>query len=350
MKNRKPLTFRRLAFESLESRLPLAGDVFINISHGSMTIKGDDAANQLSIDLVAPGGAVAPGTFDIFGNDNEVFHVNGAAPVPNQHQVRISDVTKDIKLDLKGGNDNIGLTGLGADLALARNIDVKGGPGADRIDIQGGHLRGALSIDTSQGDLGADNDVVIIKNLDVAKTVAVATGRGKDSASLSQSSFHGNVTIKTGTEADFVNLFDNLVFDKNLTIDAGSASGASDSVQLNAVHVSGTTTITTGNGDDFVELENVVANRATIKTGVGNDRIDVAIANPVTANHASISLGAGNDTVNIGASTLTVLGPKKTKMAGGAGDDTINGEANVTAASLPFIIDPSKTGVEHVNP
>src|SRR5207237_910140 len=81
------------AFETLENRYMLSGNVTVSVAKGNLVIKGDNADNQITITSTT-----------ITGNGGTT--VNGVlTPVP------IPVFSGDIKMDLKGGNDTATSTG-----------------------------------------------------------------------------------------------------------------------------------------------------------------------------------------------------------------------------------------------
>lgn len=290
MRKNKPQRF--LSFETLESRLPLAGDVVVKVSgSGNVTMTGDNASSQISMTQTASG------KFTITGNNGENFKVNGLAGTPGP--VFLTGVTGSISVNQKGGDDLFLLNGLGAGIDMAKNVSIKMGAGQDAVFVVGGKLSGKLSIDTGKGDVGLSG--VSIANMDVAKATTVNTGKGIDKVFINSSTF------------------------TKLSIDAGDCPApSSDEVHLDTVTVNGDAKITTRKGFDIIDAKATTANRVTVNTGAGDDVLTLS-------------------------GTLTLNGPKKSKITGGAGHDTINGAAFVPAGSLPFLVDPHTTGVEDVN-
>jgi hypothetical protein len=356
MKNRRTPAHRPLTFETLESRLPLAGDIVVQVSGGTLKVTGTDADNDISI--VQTG----PGAFDITGNDGEQFIVNKAAPVAGP--VSVNGVTKDIKIDLKKGDDDVTVQGTGIGDVLARNVDVKTRQGQDFVSITDGQVTGKVSVDSGGGDLPTDDDTVNIFAVSIAKTLLVKTGKGLDFVQVQSGNVTGNATLNSGSEADVVTS-DAQQFGKNLIINTGKATGGSDQVNIfGGVAIAGKLLITTGDGDDNISIDDVTAASAVIKTGTGADTIDfdnatvgkasmntgtgddvlnIASFSAVTVDQALISLGSGDDTVNIFLGTLTLNGPKKSKVTGSAGDDTIAGLGN-----LVTLIEPTVSSVENI--
>jgi hypothetical protein len=356
-KHRKVRSTRPLTFELLESRLPLAGEVLLSTSGGSLKVTGDELDN--SIEIVQD--ANVAGTFQVIGNNGETFKLNGVAYVSGTD---IPNILKDIKVDLKKGDDSVTITGDGiGGNVTARNIDVKTGAGADFVQIQDAKVTGKVSANVGAGDTVDNDNTVEIDNVDVAKNVLVTGGKGDDHLHLSSNTVAGNVTInaKDGEDQVFVD-DDNVVastIGKNLKINTGTAIKASggqvlggDLVIVVGTTVTGNASITTGGGADEVQIDQSSAKKATITTGKGNDDVLIATVNdaPVTVNQVIVSLGAGDDEVlvgsGLGAAKLVLNGPAKSKVSGGAGLDTLDANGDITGAGAATAI---VSAVETVN-
>jgi hypothetical protein len=341
MKKRNRRNVRPLSLELLESRMPLAGDISVQVSGGNLIIKGDNGDNDIAIVQTAAG------EFTITGNDGEQFKVNGAAAVAGP--VNVTGVTKDIKIDLKKGDDSVALTGLGVGTVLAKNVQVNTGAGADVVLVSSGDLSGKLQIDTHASDKPTDNDDVDIVDLTVARNVSVNTGKGDDDVLLSGGSVAGSVFIKTGHDNDEVIVENAQQVTGKLYINTGDGKGGGDIVRIRGASVvSGNLNIHTGKGDDLVEIDEATGAKVTIDLGAGNDTLNIAAVSAVTVDQALISLGKGDDNVVLGVGTLALLGPNKSRVKGGLGNDTITGVTNLTAGSVDFLVDPLTTAVETV--
>jgi hypothetical protein len=287
----------------------LAGDVVIKVSHGTLTVTGDAAGNNIEVDQTAAG-------FKITGKNGENFKIKGQADTAGPVDV---PGVKDLKFNLKGGEDSVTLKGLGKTVALARNINVNLGAGPDHLYIGHGKLSGKVTVEAGQGDAVADKDQLELESLDIAKDVGVTSGKGND-----------------------VILLDDDAIGRNLTINAGQATGATDTVQINGVGVAGNAKLTTTDGNDNIFLTGLSAKKATVNTGGGNDAIFV---NVVFLDQALIQLGKGDDMFEFDG-PLTLNGPKKSKINGGTElNDTLTGTGKLVANSIPFFVE---SGFENV--
>lgn len=106
----------------------MAGDVWASVNGGDLVINGNDASNGIVVNQTGPT------TFAVSGS-----WVNGATAVNGSYSTRyFSNVTRAIKVDLRGGNDvfRIGGNGEFNRNILPVDLSVKGGSGNDKIDVQ----------------------------------------------------------------------------------------------------------------------------------------------------------------------------------------------------------------------
>src|SRR3954465_6274485 len=96
---------RSCAFESLEDRSLLAGDVTASILNGNLLISGDKFANGITL---APGTAANTVVVTGVNAGMGATNVNGAS----NGAVTLSGFTGSLTIRMKGGNDNVTITGL----------------------------------------------------------------------------------------------------------------------------------------------------------------------------------------------------------------------------------------------
>lgn len=211
----------RMAVESLERRLPLAGDVSIFTGGGGLRILSGELDQDLSIEQMSAG------EFRIVGNDGETFRVNGADPV--EGPVSVSGITKGLLVSVGDGNDVVSISGLSSTDTLASMVTLLTGRGSDSATIESARINGPLTIDTGLRDTSVDADSVVLTNLSVSKSLVINTGRGDDAVEIDGvSATVASVTMGDG--ADSVDI-------------AASAAVAFDSLVLML-----------GAGDDAVEI------------------------------------------------------------------------------------------------
>src|SRR5262249_36296766 len=96
---------RKCKFESLENRQMMAGDVFANVSAGILTIRGDNLSNGITITAGPNPNEVVVTGINVDGSGTAV---NGLVNTP----VTLVNVTRDIKISMRRGNDTVNVNNL----------------------------------------------------------------------------------------------------------------------------------------------------------------------------------------------------------------------------------------------
>ncbi|MEO0425702.1 MAG: hypothetical protein AAF184_25455 [Pseudomonadota bacterium] len=253
-----------------------AGDVRLSLIDGTLRVGGDDAGNRFFLLQNAAGDLIAlgfPGTT-----------ING------QQVLRIPNATlEDIRVDLGGGGDNLGLGGLevandviinsgdGNDtviqsnlpITIGGNLIIRLGTGGDGAGFDGLTVGGDIDLRDPQGfqisdfrntvvagDLNVvgsiDSDVLLFFESEIMGTLRV-TSPGGGSTQISDV-VAGELAIDLGTDEQGVaQIFDTIVTG-NTTITSGALV---DLVDLIDTQVGGAVSVTLGAGDDFVQGANL---------------------------------------------------------------------------------------------
>jgi hypothetical protein len=204
------------AIEPLESRWMLAaGDEFSHVTatvvDGTLFVRGDRKANGITIDAEG----LEAGQVRITGNDTT--QVNG------EFFVILDGVTRDLRVQLRGGGDSL----------TVENIDVK-----RDLEITGGEQA----------------DDVFIENARVGRGLRVVLGGGDDSLDVLDGSVGRKTDIKAGAGNDILT-FDGTKFDDAVRLDAGRGD---DTVYLApTVAFKGRKRIEGGPGDDIITRQAV---------------------------------------------------------------------------------------------
>jgi hypothetical protein len=126
--------YRRLQLESLEPRLALAGNVSVGVSGGHLTILGDAAYNQITIQATA-----VAGQFVVVGQDTSTTINGGVAPVT------VSGVTGNATIAMGGGYDVVHFDTAPAAIRFQGNVTIDMGRdvepvwGFHQLNILGGN-------------------------------------------------------------------------------------------------------------------------------------------------------------------------------------------------------------------
>jgi hypothetical protein len=200
---RKDRTIRRLAFERLETRALLAGEVTAQLMGGDLLVRGDHLDNRITIDRT-PAGEIR-----VAGDDFTL--VNGeSAPAVFRNVVNIDIRTA-------GGADHVSLQGIRAGAAL--RIDT--GAGDDTVLVLQSQVRGSFSLLTGSGhDLinlvasdpgkrsqihsGAGDDVVTVERSKLTRVLFVNAGRGDDTIFVDRQTPRSKVAIIDGPGDDTI--------------------------------------------------------------------------------------------------------------------------------------------------
>ena len=173
------ITHRRLGVERLQARVLLAGDVTAAVTNGFLVIRGDDAANELTIERISG------------------------------DQVKVTGAT---------GTTINGLT-QPAVLRVRKGYDIATGGGDDKLTVIGLNAFGRYEI---RMDLGAGNDTLVASNL-LAQRIHAGGGDGNDSITVRNSRSRRGSGVGGGAGDDTL-VLENLRFGNGSCIDGGTGN------------------------------------------------------------------------------------------------------------------------------
>ena len=100
---------RSLAFEKLESKQMLAGDVIVSVVEGNLIIEGDELGNQIAVSS-----GEAAGTYIIRGLEGTTVKLGeDGEPAPETGLV-VEGVRGHVRINLGDGDDALTVTALGS--------------------------------------------------------------------------------------------------------------------------------------------------------------------------------------------------------------------------------------------
>src|SRR5690349_15576548 len=123
---------RVCAFESLETRQMMAGDVTAQIHNGNLIIKGDSSDNTIAVTQSGT-------TITVTGTSTTVNSSTSAAV--------LTGFTGKIKIKMKDGADSVTLTGL-----TTTKLDVEMGDGNNTLDIENCTVNGKTELEGEKGN------------------------------------------------------------------------------------------------------------------------------------------------------------------------------------------------------
>ncbi len=369
----RPLKHSRLRFESLEDRRLLSITAWVN--DGNLIIRGTSADDSVAIFVLEPG------VYSVVGENGTML--NGE--VEGQLTTNPGEVYRDVKIDLRGGDDNLyignGLLaisqeedGNGEQLAesdFPRDLKIKMGSGDDSVMLEGVSVARDTEIDTGDGfdevfvtgegpfganwfgddlkiDTGNHADLVVVAGgeslLFVKKELKIKTGSGDDTVSVDLVDL-GRLSIDTGNDSDLVvvsslpvdegeeqndfgteqftgELPTTVFVEGNVSIDTGSGN---DGVGLGTAEVGGNVKISTKAGlDGIVVAQSFIAGDLQIKSGKHSDF--VAVSAVEVGDDADIETDSGDDSVGLQG----LLVSDEFELSTGDGNDTVN-------AAIPLV-------------
>jgi hypothetical protein len=242
-------TNRRLAFERLEQRTMLKGDVAAEVDFdGNAVITGDFLANVIAIHNGAN-----PGELLIEGKDDTL--IDGAA------SETLTGVTGDVLIDMKGGANKLTFRIL--DVGPGQNVEIIMGGGSDRVTSVNAVFEGNFSANTGDG-----NDRAVIKKTIFEAAFDLTLGTGDSQVNFDQVDLNGLATITGGNQRDVIALEDT---DINASLNVQLADGA-DRVNTVRATFDAEAELDLGDGDDRVIFKQTDVNDPlTIDGGPGAD-------------------------------------------------------------------------------
>jgi hypothetical protein len=288
---------RRCAFEWLEARRTMAGDVTAQVVNGDLIVMGDSADNALRL--------------TDFG-DSELVGFNDA----NGNPTKINGVAN-------GTFDYSGLTG---------NVVIRTGDGNDRVEVNGVLLPGALVIETGTG-----NDIVSSGGgADIEREFLIDLGPGDNQIAMRGSTFRDgsgpgilvgtSVIVNGGAGADTIRMSEVFVGQDFVM----NTHDGADSVNLLFVIPRNFLGVDAGAGADRSQVENSLVRELQVNAGGGSDRVDI---NGSLLERVFAELGADGDLLVMNNTAISGTG----SLSGGPGYELFFGRGNALGgASLAF--------------
>ena len=240
-------------YSSLEARRMLAGNVNVFQADGALFIRGDNADNQIQVDVNSAGAVVVRGF--------EGTQINsGQEPFVYDTQ---DGTIPSLRANMGKGNDRMFVERV----KVSGRVVAYGGPGDDSIGFFQSRVNGELLVQTFTG-----NDNVSIDNSTAAERLVIFTLDGDDTVGVDNSRVGDETLIVTGNGNDRLAL-KNSVHQKFVYV--GTQSG-DDFVGADNQTINDSISILTGVGADDVYVDNSNFNAGTFVNGGGNgDRLEI---------------------------------------------------------------------------
>jgi hypothetical protein len=287
MKNRKFNQGRTLSFQQLEDRTLMTGNVAANVSLNSLTITGDSNANNIQIEQTSAN------QFTVIGL--------GGTTINGKTQQTFTNVTKDLKIDLKGGDDNLLIgsdAGVPPTVTIGRDLSVTLGDGNDYADLNV-KVKGNMNVDAGANDDNVLFDYAIVGNPGGLQNATVDMGSGDDTLDAVQLNVAHDFTIKTASSSAGLNLYVDSYTSPNIVghdFNIQTGDGA-DNLAVYSTNVGNKLNVTTAGGADFAAIAAINADQIFADMGAGDDYLYLSGSN--TARVATFQGNLGNDKVEM---------------------------------------------------
>lgn len=194
----------RLAFERLEDRALLAGNIAARISGGTLHLTGDAQSNQVLVERIGPSSV-------------QLTSLDGTTTINNSSSVVLNGFTKGINASLGNGDDELLFAGAADSLFRVHgNVFVNLGNGNDSVGFANFHTTQSLHINSGAGSDQVNAAVDVVEEgadtgfgLRVGKNTLIIDSSGSDSITLENSQFAGTFVLNAGTQDDRVDLRNN---------------------------------------------------------------------------------------------------------------------------------------------
>jgi len=254
----------RNAYQVLEPRKMLAGDVTATVNDGLLQIIGDAEGNEIIV-AGRPDGTAT------------VFPVGDTTINGSTDPFVVSTTLEDVDVRLNEGDDNATIqglvlsrslrvrTGAGDDTTFVHHIEVQrfeqfAGDGNDQLEFNNVYSLGSIQISGENND-----DIVSITNMASGTNTTLLTGNGADTVAIDNLGVKDNINLDTGGADDQV-ILTGLVY--------GYRANFNDSISMDASVTSPrNTTVDGGNGTDSIEQAGASLRDATF-TSIENQQVD----------------------------------------------------------------------------
>lgn len=344
-----------LRIESLESRLPLAGNVTAQLIGSTLFLTGDSLGNEIAVASVAAGKIAVIGNATtvngsttplvtkkavtnivatLNGGDDFVWFGNDAQGFANQLASVGITPTPFIPSTLQSAIDGVsaGVTAF----SLPGNLTVTTADGSDFVSLigtVGGSITATLGSATSDGFNGfliGDYTVESAVNR-VGGSVTVVGGDQNEGVLIYGTNVGGGISMALGNGYNRMTCYG-----YGATIGSFAYTGGRDNETVfveGDITVRNSVTLFTGpSGPDFVEVGGVYGGSVVINTGAGGGDDAVFVEGATIKRDLSVTTGAGADDIIFSSDTI---GGSVT-IASGASDDTMF--SDVTSVALNTVI------------
>jgi hypothetical protein len=272
-------TGRHLSLEQLESRAMMAGSVTVKVEGGSLIVTGDDRDNTVVITQVGNGRYAVTGLDDADGNPTTIRGEGS-----NGTKI-VKGVKNDIRIDMNGGADILGIGNDETDLTGLLDEFINGTPFVPSGSPSLVEVPKNLRIEMGKGDDALGLFV------DVGRTADINLNTAYDTAAIEGSSFGDDLLVKGDGGNDNVRIRDSQVHDlllvnmgdgrrEGLEIDTTEARHAElhggngkDTFFIDGLLLDRELLVFMGSNDDSLTVANSSGTRADVNGDSGDDEL-----------------------------------------------------------------------------
>lgn len=341
---------RKLMLESLETRNVMAGTVAGSVLGGNLSLRGDDNANNVLISEVDDlDKNSATHAYLVAGVNTTITGgsaVPASIPVPAGVSARVfTNVRGNVNVDLRGGNDFLGIANNTNDLAQQLyscgfiDLENENDPLANLLQTLNPAeftLAGPVNIPLDLViNMGNGNNILAINAN--ARTGNILTGSGNDLVSVGDEPggtgirFRQNLIIGTGGGIDEV-CVEIVQIDNSLNVQLGDGDLKYVNSQVFETYAvrAGDVLVGTGRGNDVFAVDTTKVDRGIVmNSGDGADQVALHVFAAGQGNGPKGQRGAGNVSINTGTGNDLVF-------VGGADFST---ETPVPSAATSLLLD-----------
>ncbi|MEM7315444.1 MAG: hypothetical protein AAF497_20065, partial [Planctomycetota bacterium] len=233
----------------------LAGTVSVTLQAGNVTLNGDRASNDVTLQLQDDN------QLQITGNDDTTIRLNGETA--SSHLVSL---TQNLTVRMRDGHDKLRLESETNDsFAGSVTIDLSGG--RDEFTLDGWQSSKNISING-----GSQDDTILVRNSKTTRNLSIQSQAGNDQITVTDSEFD-LLNIVSSNGRDRVQLTGEIEGNRS-TINLGNQS---DQLVIGSVDESATITATgnwdLGSASDVLQMISGELAQVTVNGGRGNDRV-----------------------------------------------------------------------------
>jgi cyclophilin family peptidyl-prolyl cis-trans isomerase len=241
-----------LQLEQLEDRLMLSGNVNVYRAGNDLSIFGDGAANNVSIEFT-------DGKIFVRGTENTTINSASIRFV----SIFDSDISN-IHADLGSGDDQLTI---GSGVRITGDVRIFAGSGQNLIGLNEVQIGDDLEIFSSGG-----GDSIALRQVTIGDHTTIVTSAGSDVVSFREVKTGGDVEIFSGDDEDFV-VFEDSSLSGDLRI---FTDGGRDTIAFKNSQVGKHLEMFLGSGNDFVSFDSTrVEKRTFVEMGSGRDSVSI---------------------------------------------------------------------------